>query len=107
MTRSTARLLTALQVCSVPPQNGEQFFVYESDKLHKFTTKSWVQIRPNPILTAWASVLFHFSVNKKQAVIRATDPTRDGHPLHWEPEVNSMTEVVVDLEKKFKQCVGE
>ena len=35
------------------PQNGEQFFVYESDKLHKFTTKSWVQIRPNPILTAW------------------------------------------------------
>ena len=39
------------------PQNGEQFFVYESDKLHKFTTKSWVQIRPNPILTAWASVL--------------------------------------------------
>ena len=28
-------------------------------------------------------------------------------PLHWEPEVNSMTEVVVDLEKKFKQCVGE
>ena len=47
------------------------------------------------------------SVNKEQAVIRATDPTRDGHPLHWEPEVNSMTEVVVDLEKKFKQCVGE
>lgn len=89
------------------PQNGEQFFVYESDKLHKFTTKSWVQIRPNPILTAWASVLFHFSVNKKQAVIRATDPTKDGQPLHWEPEVNSMTEVVVDLEKKFKQCVGE
>jgi hypothetical protein len=86
------------------PQNGAQFFSYESDKLHKFIANTSFEIT-YLIQKVYVDTVIRFDVNKGQVVIEATDPQ-----VGSQNTVQVITQIekqAHDIEEKFKTCVEE
>ncbi len=86
------------------PQNGAQFFSYESDKQHKFIANTSFEIT-YLIQKVYVDVVIRFDVNKGKVILEAT-----------EPQVGSSNTVQVitqiekqarDVAEKFKTCAEE
>jgi hypothetical protein len=86
------------------PQNGAQFFSYESDKLHKFIANTSFEIT-YLIQKVYVDTVIRFDVNKGQVVIEATDPQVGSH--NTVQVITQIEKQAHDIEEKFKTCVEE